>query len=95
MAAEMSTGVLAMAQVYNRQPAVSMLVTGLNGQFYKKATGTTVFTCVQGDDIREAVEKAIATGEGQTITALAEGRDAGNERIAAFQITWSFKRKHS
>src|SRR5689334_15423931 len=39
MAAEMSTGLLAMAQVYGRQPKVSMLVTGLTARYFKKATG--------------------------------------------------------
>src|SRR4051812_35927673 len=48
MAAEMSTGVLAMASVYGRKPRVSMLVLKVNGDYMKKATGRTLFTCNQG-----------------------------------------------
>src|SRR5689334_1334334 len=36
MAAEMSTGILAMAHVYKRSPKVSMLVVSVEGKFYKK-----------------------------------------------------------
>jgi len=35
MAAEMSTGVLALAHIYKRQPAVSMLVLKVEGSFLK------------------------------------------------------------
>src|SRR6476469_6351731 len=45
MAAELSTGALAMAAVYGRKPALSFLITGLEGQFHKKATSKTRFTC--------------------------------------------------
>src|ERR1700712_3960414 len=39
MAAEMSTGALAMAHTYKSKPAVSMLVTNLEANFMKKAAG--------------------------------------------------------
>src|ERR1700743_3919580 len=35
MAAEMSTGILAMSAVYGRQPRVSMLVLGMEAGFFK------------------------------------------------------------
>src|SRR4051812_15998392 len=37
MAAEMSTGLLAMGNVYGRKPKVSLLVTAVEGNFLKKA----------------------------------------------------------
>src|ERR687898_975148 len=43
MAAEMSTGALAMAHTYKSNPAVSMLVVGLEANYFKKATGLTTF----------------------------------------------------
>ena len=43
MAAEMSTGILAMAHVYKRSPKTSMLVIAVEGKFYKKAIGKTTF----------------------------------------------------
>src|SRR5450432_3223958 len=41
MAAEMSTGALAMMHTYQRKPAVSMLVIKTEAQYFKKATGKT------------------------------------------------------
>ena len=43
MAAEMSTGALAMANIYKRKPAMSMLITNVESSYYKKATGKTFF----------------------------------------------------
>ncbi|HEY6899480.1 MAG TPA: DUF4442 domain-containing protein, partial [Puia sp.] len=58
MAAEMSTGILAMSAIYKRKPPVSMLVTGMEAAFHKKATGPTFFRCEAGSKIREAIERA-------------------------------------
>lgn len=93
MAAEMSTGALAMAHVYKRKPPVSMLVTRLGAEYHKKAVGRTAFTCEDGDRLNEAIEKAIATGEGQEHTARSVGRNEAGETVAIFFVTWSFKSK--
>jgi len=93
MAAEMSTGVLAMSHVYKRQPAVSMLVVSMSANYSKKATGLTNFRCNDGPAIKSAVEQAIATGEAQTLTARSIGTNAAGEQIAEFSFTWSFKVK--
>jgi hypothetical protein len=93
MAAEMSTGLLAMANTYKRSPKISMLVTGIEGNFYKRATGLTLFSCEEGDAIRHAVEKAVITSEAQCIKILSSGFNKQNELIAEFRITWSFKMK--
>jgi hypothetical protein len=91
MAAEMSTGALVMARLYKRNPPVSMLVVHLEANYFKKATGRTHFQCTDGPLIREAIEKAIATGEGQTIRARSAGANPSGDPIAEFFITWSFK----
>ncbi len=93
MAAEMSTGLLAMLNTYNSEPAVSMLVTGLEANYFKKATGITTFTCEDGDDINALVADAIATGESKLIKAKSTGRNSNGELVAEFFITWSFKAK--
>ncbi|MFT4022147.1 MAG: DUF4442 domain-containing protein [Flavihumibacter sp.] len=95
MAAEMSTGILAMAHTYQRKPAVSMLVVGMEAGFVKKATGLTSFRCNDGIAIAEAVERAVTTGEAQTIIAQAQGVNEKGEPVASFRITWSFKKKSS
>ncbi|MBK8608924.1 MAG: thioesterase [Chitinophagaceae bacterium] len=93
MAAEMSTGVLALAHIYKREPAVSMLVLKVEGNFFKKATGITVFTCDQGNAVKQTIEDAIATGEGKMITAKSYGKNETGDLVAEFAVTWSFKVK--
>jgi Domain of unknown function (DUF4442) len=93
MAAEMSTGVLAMAHIYKRQPAVSMLVLKVEGNFIKKAADLTTFTCNDGALIQQMIEESIATGEGRTVTAKSIGVNKAGETVAEFLVTWSFKAK--
>lgn len=93
MAAEMSTGILAMAAIYKQPVAISMLVTGIEGKFYKKATGLTRFVCEEGISIKEIVQKAIEDKESHSILVVATGYNQDNERVAEFRITWSFKVK--
>lgn len=93
MAAEMSTGILAMANTYQRFPKISMLVTGIEGKFYKRATGLNVFICEEGNAIKQTVEKTITTDQAQSITILSSGFNKQNDLIAEFRITWSFKMK--
>jgi len=93
MAAEMSTGVLALAHIYRREPAVSMLVLKVEGNFIKKATGITVFTCDDGLLIKQTIEDAVNSNEGKTVSARSYGKNTAGEIVADFVITWSFKVK--
>jgi hypothetical protein len=93
MAAEMSTGVLAMTHLYKRKPPVSMLVVHTEAAFFKKATGLTRFVCADGAAIKAAIEQAATTGEATTIKAKSVGTNSKGEPVAEFFITWSFKAK--
>ena len=93
MAAEMSTGLLASAQVYQRSPAVSMLVVGIEAKFLKKAVDTISFTCNDGDAIDRIIEESIASGEGKTIICKSIGTNMAGEVVSEFLVTWSFKAK--
>jgi Domain of unknown function (DUF4442) len=93
MAAEMSTGILAMAPIYKGKPGVSMLVVGMETQFTKKATGPTRFLCNDGPAISAAIAKARATGEAQTVKARSVGTSSNGDIVAEFSLTWSFKAK--
>jgi hypothetical protein len=95
MAAEMTTGLLGLMHIHKRQPAVSMLVVKIEGNFIKKATGITVFTCEDGLLIKRTIEDAVFSNEGKIVTARSYGRNAANEIVADFAITWSFKVKAS
>jgi hypothetical protein len=93
MAAELSTGALAMAHVYKRIPAISMLVVKMEAEYFKKATGVTLFICTDGDTFQQTINNAIESGEPQVFTARSEGKNEAGELIARFNITWSFKAK--
>jgi hypothetical protein len=93
MAAEMSTGALAMAHVYKRTPPVSMLVIAVESAYFKKATGPTFFACHDGNTMRDLIEESIRDGQGKTFRASSIGTNKDGEKVAEFYITWSFKAK--
>lgn len=93
MAAEMSTGALAMMHTYQSKPPVSMLVTRTEAQYFKKATGKTHFICEEGREISGAVADALNNADGQTITVKSTGVNDAGDKIAEFMITWSFRKK--
>lgn len=91
-AAELSTGVLGMIAIENRG-RISMLITNLEANFIKKATGQTVFVCEEGDKIQQAVQAAIETKTAQQIKVTSVGSNEAGETIAVVTLTWSFKLK--
>lgn len=91
MAAEMSTGVLALGHLHGRKPPVSMLVTRIAGDFFKKATDRIHFTCNDGEAILKAIEETVNTGEGTTFVATSIGRNAAGDIVSEFKVEWSFK----
>jgi len=93
MAAEMSTGVLAMMHLYKRNPTVSMLITNMEATYFKKATGRTFFVCDAGKQVSETIEDSIASMEPKSITVKSTGTNKNGELIAEFLFIWSFKMK--
>lgn len=91
MAAELSTGALASLHTQQTKPGVSMLITGMDARYFKKAKGKTIFTCVDGLKIKGAVEQAIQTGESVTVIAQSLGKNNSDELVAEFNFTWSLK----
>ena len=92
MAAELAGGIQAMMHVSSGAP-VSMLVTGMEAQFTKKAVGLIAFTCPDGVHIGQAVAESRATGEGRTVVATSTGVDETGDVVAVFRVTWSFRAK--
>jgi hypothetical protein len=93
MAAEMSTGVLALAHIYKSKPQISMLVVKVESEYFKKATDVTTFICEDGALIKQAVEDSVRSGEGKLVKAKSIGRNKAGDIVAEFFITWSFKAK--
>jgi hypothetical protein len=93
MAAEMSTGILALSNIYKRQPSVSMLLINLEASYFKKATGMTIFCCEEGIEIAETIDQAIKQKSAKAITVRSAGKNKKGELVAEFSFTWSFKAK--
>ena len=93
MAAELSTGLYALLFITGIKPSVAVIITGLNARFLKKATGTTIFTCREGEKLRQAVVQARETGEPAATTVKSIGKNEAGETVAEFEFTWSFKQR--
>lgn len=93
MAAEMSTGALAMMNTYKRHPPVSMLITKMEASYLKKAKDITFFICEEGFAISNAVKEAGNGKEGKIIMVKSIGKNKNGEIIAEFFFTWSIKVK--
>ena len=93
MAAELATGILVMQAIDKSNRKVSMLVTNMNATFTKKATGRIMFECNDGLAIKEAIQKSVETGEGQTVLVTSEGINKEGVSVSKFQFEWSLKVK--
>lgn len=92
-AGELSTGLLAMAHLQGKPP-VSMLVTTVSSEYFKKADQTIRFTCEDGDAVAAAIDKALATGEPVVITMHSTGTLPDGVVASKVSITWSLKKKN-
>lgn len=93
MAAELTTGALVMMHIKLSKRHVSMLVTENKSFFSKKARGKITFSCTEGILIEAAIQKAIQTGEGQTIWLKSKGVNAQGDLVSEMEFQWSLKVK--
>lgn len=93
MASELTTGVLVMKHIAESKRKISMLVTHQEADFFKKATGKITFLCNDGIEIKNAVQKTIETGEGQTIKLISEGFNEEGTKVSSFLYIWSIRIK--
>lgn len=93
MAAELTTGALVMMHIKLSKRNVSMLVTENKSFFSKKARGKITFSCTEGILIEDAIQKAIQTGEGQTLWLKSKGVDAQGDLVSEMEFQWSLKVK--
>lgn len=93
MAAELSTGALVIGHIQESGRKISMLVAQNKATFSKKATGKICFVCNDGKLISEAIEKTIATGEGQTCWMKSVGTNEEGVEVSVFDFEWTVKLK--
>jgi len=93
MAAEMSSGAMAIAEIKAASRPVSMLVYDMQAKFTKKAQSRVLFTCNDGEAIRQAIRETLETGVGRTATITSIGIDQAGDKVSEFNFTWTFKAK--
>lgn len=93
MAAELSTGTLILKYIKENNLEVSMLVATMKATFLKKAKGRIIFSCNQGYEIYDVIDKAVKTGEGQTCWMRSDGIDMNGEVVSKFEFEWTVKLK--
>lgn len=93
MGAELSTGALVMYHIQKSGRKISMLVANNKGNFTKKATGRITFTSNDGHLIEEAIQKTIATGEGQTFWMKSIGMNEQGVQVSEMDFEWSIRVK--
>lgn len=93
MAAEMSSGVLALIHSQHLTPKVSMLVIGMSAEFHKKAVGKIRFECNDGAKINRVIEDVVKNQIGLVCETHSKGYDEQGDCVAEFFIKWTFRQK--
>lgn len=93
MAAELSTGVLALMAIEGIKPGIACIIVGMEAEFVKKATSRIYFTCHEGAKVFEKVQECISSGEPKTIKLKTEGKTKDGTLVAVFHFKWSFRQR--
>lgn len=93
MAAELSTGALALLAAESAAVPVATLILDMSATFEKKATEEAHFTCENGEAVFAAVAETVRTGEPATARMETVGRMPDGTIVSRFTFTWSFKRR--
>ena len=80
-----------MFQIKKTGKNISMLVAKNKSVFTKKATGRIAFCCTQGALIKDTIQKAIDTNEGQTVWLTSIGKNEKGEQVSEMQFEWTIK----
>jgi len=93
MAAELSTAALVIYHIRKSKQNISMLIVSNKVDFTKKATGKIIFTSDDGHKIKETIQKAIQTRQGQTCWMKSIGINQNQEQVSEFYFQWTIKVK--
>ncbi len=93
MAAELSTGLILMAETMETGKKCSMLVTDMKATFIKKADKDVYFTCTPNEIIVNAIKLSIDKNEPVKLILKSEGKMNDGTIVANFEFEWSLKFK--
>ena len=94
--ADCAGGLIAMRLIQQGSGRVQFVFKDFAATFLKRAEGDVLFTCEDGDRVRELVDSAERSGERveETVRVTATVPDKlGDEPVAEFELTISLKRK--
>ncbi|WP_228691639.1 DUF4442 domain-containing protein [Lunatimonas sp.] len=91
-AGELASGILCMLHLAG-SGSFSMLVTGFEAQFHKKADCATRFVCEDGEKLAAMLQTLTQPGQTGTFTMQVEGITEKGVHVATFKLTWSFKKR--
>lgn len=91
MAAELSTGVLALTATRGVKPRILTIITANDAEFVKQAKERIYFSCEGGQQILAAVEEAKNSTENVTVSVKVEGKTKNGTLVSAFHFSWSFR----
>lgn len=92
MAAELSTGVLLMRSLSQKNTKASMLVIETKATFSKKAVGNIFFDCNQGSIINDTIDAAHK--KPKQVWLHAKGINEFGDEVCSFSFLWSIKIKN-
>jgi hypothetical protein len=92
--ADCSVGLLAVELINRQKQRISFIFKDFNAEFYRRATADVFFSCDQGREIAELVEKARLSTERVELPLNAIAAEAAetDEPVARFRLTLSLKR---
>ncbi|TNE27491.1 MAG: DUF4442 domain-containing protein [Bacteroidetes bacterium] len=93
MGAEMSTALLAMFHLEAHHASIAWIVIDFKADFPTKATSDVTFTCVDGEKVREAIQRAAEGEEAQVVELKTVGTTSDGTVVSNFQFRWSFKKR--
>lgn len=94
--ADCAGGLSAMKQILKSGKNVSLAFKEFNANFLKRAEGDTIFVCEQGEEIKEFVDKVIASGERHHMPVVVKAYCPdinADQAVAEFVLELSLKSK--
>ena len=93
MAAELSTAAPILMALKGVDADIALIIVDLKAEFVKKAQSKITFSCIDYDEICNAVTQLKQADDTVAVTIKTTGRDAADNEFAIFYFTWSFKRR--
>lgn len=93
--ADCAGGLMAMHLIRQKGNQLSLIFKDFHAEFLKRPEGDVFFTCENGTEVRELVNRALESGEreeSKVIVVATVPSKLGNEPVARFTLTLSLKR---